>query len=84
MTIHERVIDLIVDITRADEVRDEPDIALYELGLIDSLGTVELIVALSSEFGLEISPVEVDRAAWSTPGKIAAYVEQRLALHSPG
>ena len=79
MSTQERVIDLLVDITRADEVRTDPELPLYELGLIDSLGTVELLVALTQEFAVDISPTEIDRTIWATPRKIADFVDGRLS-----
>ena len=41
--------------------------------------TVELIVAFSSEFGLEISPAELDREEWATPRKIISYIERKMS-----
>jgi D-alanine--poly(phosphoribitol) ligase subunit 2 len=79
VSTHERVIDLLVDVTRADEVRTDPELQLYELGLIDSLGTVELLVAITQEFAVDISPTEIDRTIWATPRKIAEFVDGRLA-----
>ena len=73
-----KVIDLIAGITGADEVRHDPDLALYDQQLMDSLQTVELIVAISETFGLEISPADIDRAEWATPRLIAAFVSRRV------
>ena len=41
--------------------------------------TVELIVALQSEIGVDISPAEFDRDAWATPAKMVEDVQRRLA-----
>lgn len=78
VSTRERVIDLLVDVTRADDVRTDPELPLYELGLIDSLGTVELLLAITQEFAIDISPTEVDRTTWATPRKIAEFVDHRL------
>ena len=78
VSTRERVIDLLVDVTRADEVRTDPELQLYELGLIDSLGTVELLVAITQEFAVDISPTEIDRTIWATPRKIVEFVDTRL------
>ncbi len=51
---------------------------MYELQMLDSLGTVHLMVAFSEEFGLEISPAEFERDEWATPGKIVEYVESKV------
>ena len=41
--------------------------------------TVELMVAISQEFGVDISPAEFEREKWATPRMIIADVEQRIA-----
>ncbi len=55
-----------------------PEVHLYESGLIDSFGTVQLMVALESEFGTAFSPAEFDPAAWATPNLIVEIVRGRL------
>ena len=79
MTISDRVLDVLVDVSEIEGVRHEPDVRLYDLQILDSMQTVRLIVALSSEFGVEISPAEVDREEWATPRKIISYMERKVA-----
>ena len=78
MSTAERVLAVLVDVTRVDEVRDDGDLRLYESGVIDSLGTVELLLALTQEFSIEISPTEVDRERWATPHRIVEFVRTRV------
>ncbi|MEO6739558.1 MAG: D-alanine--poly(phosphoribitol) ligase subunit DltC [Chthoniobacteraceae bacterium] len=77
--IHEQVIDVLARVADTEEVRTNPDLALYDLQILDSMKTVELIVALGQELNVEISPAEFDRDAWATPAKMVADVEKRLA-----
>ena len=74
----DRTIEILARIAETDEVRRSPDIEIFELGILDSLATVELMIALSQEFGIEISPAELDRKEWATPRKIVAYMERRV------
>ncbi len=74
-----RILDVLERITGTDQVRRDLDIALFDQGLLDSLGMVELILALSEELGIDISPAEIEREQWSTPRRIMAYLEQRSA-----
>lgn len=74
-----QILDVLARIAETDEVRTNPDLALFDLQVLDSMKTVELIVALSSELGVEISPAEFEREAWATPRKIVDDVENRLA-----
>ena len=78
MTISDRVLDVLAGVSEIEDVRHEPDVRLFDLQILDSLKTVELIVAFSSEFGLEISPAELDREEWATPRKIVSYIERRV------
>ncbi len=74
----ERILDLLATVAETDEVRINPDLALYDLQILDSMKTVELIVALSNEMGVEISPAEFERESWATPRKLIADVVNRL------
>ena len=74
----DKVLDVLADVSETQEVRALPDLRLYDQHILDSLKTVELIVALEQAFGIEISPAEFDREQWATPGQIVAYVEERL------
>ena len=78
MTISDRVLDVLVGVSEIEGVRSNPDIRLYDLQILDSMQTVRLIVALSSEFGVEISPAELDREEWATPRKIISYMERKV------
>ena len=78
MSVHARVLEVIARVSREDEVLRNPDVRLYETGLIDSFGTVELMLALEQEFGTEFSPSEFEPEAWATPNLIAALVAERL------
>lgn len=78
MSVAERVIAVLADVTQVDEVRQDGDMRLYEAGVIDSLGTVELLLALGQEFEIDISPTEVDRERWATPRRIVEFVRIRV------
>jgi D-alanine--poly(phosphoribitol) ligase subunit 2 len=79
MSVAEKVLKILAGIAETGEVQENPDLALFDLGVLDSLKTVELMVALSEAFGVEISPAEFEREHWATPTRIVAYVTSRLA-----
>jgi D-alanine--poly(phosphoribitol) ligase subunit 2 len=74
----ERILDILTTVAETDEVRTNPDLALYDLQVLDSMKTVELMVALSQQLGVEVSPAEFEREAWATPAKFIADVQRRL------
>ncbi len=77
-SVADKVIRSLAEISGTDEVRINLDLALYEKQVFDSMKTVEFILAMEQEFGLYISPAELDREAWSTPRKMIADIEKRL------
>jgi D-alanine--poly(phosphoribitol) ligase subunit 2 len=74
----DKVLELLVTVTGTDEVRANPDLPLYDSQVLDSMKTVELMIALEEELGVKVSPAEFEREMWKTPRKIIADVEQRL------
>ena len=77
--INDQVIDVLARVADTEEVRTNPHVALYDMQILDSMKTVELIVALQQELNVDISPAEFDRDAWATPAKLVADVQQRLS-----
>jgi D-alanine--poly(phosphoribitol) ligase subunit 2 len=74
-----QILDVLARIAETDEVRTNPELALFDLQVLDSMKTVELIVAFGNELGVEISPAEFEREAWATPRQLVQDVQQRLA-----
>ncbi|MGV3531098.1 MAG: D-alanine--poly(phosphoribitol) ligase subunit DltC [Chthoniobacteraceae bacterium] len=74
----DQILDILTEVADTEEVRTNPDLALYDLQVLDSMKTVELMVALSRDLSVEISPAEFEREAWATPRKFVADIEQRL------
>jgi D-alanine--poly(phosphoribitol) ligase subunit 2 len=74
----DKILELLASVTEADEVFTNLDLPLYEQQVLDSMKTVELMVALEQEFGVKVSPAEFEREMWKTPRKIIADIEQRL------
>lgn len=75
--VREIVLQELEGITGVDRASLQLDTELYDEDLLDSLGTVELMVALGKKFGIPIPPSQVNRQMWSTPRKIIAYIEEK-------
>lgn len=72
------VLDLLEDVTGEPEVHEHLDEDLFELGFLDSMAAIELLVGLEDELGVSIAPTEVERSEMNTANKIAAQVLARL------
>ena len=76
--MEEKVLDILVDITGEESLRENVDTNVFDLGLLDSLGVVNLIVDLEDELDVIISPTEVAREDFDTPRKIIEVVKNKL------
>lgn len=77
MNVSETVLKELERFTGTDQVRRDLGIDIFGQKLLDSLGAVELTIALSEDFGIELSPSDIDRDLWATPQKIIDFFTQR-------
>lgn len=74
----ERLLSMIEMVAGDDIVYDERDIDLFEEGYFNSMGAIEFLVDLETEFGVVIAPTELEREEMNTVNKIVARVDERL------
>ncbi|MDG3141292.1 D-alanine--poly(phosphoribitol) ligase subunit DltC [Streptococcus suis] len=75
MDVKTKIIELIDDLFMED-VSDMMDEDLFDAGVLDSMGTVELILALEETFEIKVPVSEFGRDDWNTANKIIAGVEE--------
>ena len=73
MDVKSQVIEIIDELFMED-VSDMMDEDLFDAGVLDSMGTVELIVELESRFGIRVPVSEFGRDDWNTANKIVVGV----------
>lgn len=75
MTVEEKIIDAF-DRLFMEDVSDTKDEDLFDAGVLDSLGTVELIVELENLFEIKVPISEFGREDWNTVNKIVEGVKE--------
>ncbi|HFU7017156.1 TPA: D-alanine--poly(phosphoribitol) ligase subunit DltC [Streptococcus agalactiae] len=75
MDIKSEVLAIIDDLFM-EEVSSMMDEDLFDAGVLDSMGTVELIVELESHFNIDIPIAEFGCNDWNTANKIVAGVTE--------
>lgn len=77
MDVKETVLTIIEDLFMEDvsEIMDED---LFDAGILDSMGTVELIVALENQFQITVPVSEFGRDDWNTANKIITGVTELM------
>ena len=71
MDIKSEVIEIIEELFMED-VSDMMDEDLFDAGVLDSMGTVELIVEIENRFDIRVPVTEFGRDDWNTANKIIA------------
>ena len=77
--MEEKVLAMLEELCDDAIVREDLDTELYETGLIDSLAFTELLVQIEDDFGVVISPSDLERSEFDTPRKIIAQIQSRMA-----
>ena len=70
MDFKEKVLQVIAEVCQDDVVKEELDLDLFDSGLIDSFGTVELLVKFQDQLDINVPITEFDRDTWNTPNAI--------------
>ena len=73
--MEDTLFSILEDITGTEEVRENPEVDLFEEGLMDSLATVQLLVEIEGQLDVQVPVSEFDRAQWNTPNKIIEQVK---------
>ncbi|HEU7289977.1 TPA: D-alanine--poly(phosphoribitol) ligase subunit DltC [Streptococcus pneumoniae] len=71
MDIKSEVIEIIDELFMED-VSDMMDEDLFDAGVLDSMGMVELIVEIENRFDIRVPVTEFGRDDWNTANKIIA------------
>ena len=75
MDVKAEVIEIIDELFMED-VSDMMDEDLFDAGVLDSMGTVELIVELENRFDIRVPVSEFGRDDWNTAHKIVEGVTE--------
>ncbi|ATC62275.1 MAG: D-alanine--poly(phosphoribitol) ligase subunit DltC [Lactococcus raffinolactis] len=74
MDVQTTVID-IIDNLFMEDISDMMDEDLFDAGVLDSMGTVELVIELEEKFNIKIPVSDMGRDDWNTGNKIVQGVK---------
>ncbi len=73
------VLELIAEVCADGRiVKRNPNVNLFDTGLLDSMSYLELLTTIEEEFDIEIDPADATKAKLGTPKAICDYVESRI------
>lgn len=65
----------IIDNLFMEDISDMMDEDLFDAGVLDSMGTVELVIELEEKFNIKIPVSDMGRDDWNTGNKIVQGVK---------
>ena len=72
--MQELIYNILEEIT-GEDLREESNENLFDTGRLDSLGIIELIVAIEDNFNIKLDPAIVGRKDIETPNKLIEYIQ---------
>lgn len=77
--MEEKVLDMLIEITGSDDIAEEKDTDLFEAGLLDSLGIIEVLLKIEEIFGLKLQPTDLERKDMATVNNLVEFLEAKLS-----
>ncbi|EPY2275221.1 D-alanine--poly(phosphoribitol) ligase subunit DltC [Clostridium sporogenes] len=74
-----KILEILIEVCGTDEVKDDMDLNLFDNELLDSLGLIELILAIEEQVGIKIESTEITREEFDSPNKIIKHIKLELA-----
>ncbi|WP_346936255.1 D-alanine--poly(phosphoribitol) ligase subunit DltC [Clostridium sp.] len=74
----EKVLDIFEEVTGTDEIREDLDLDLFEAGLLDSLGIIEVLLKIEEVFGIKLQPTDLERKDMATANNLIAFLSSRI------
>lgn len=75
--MEEIILEILEEICGTNEVRNDLDLDLFNDGLLDSLGTIELLLSIEDKLKISIQPTEITHEQIATPKKIIDYISSK-------
>ncbi|SYW17305.1 D-alanine--poly(phosphoribitol) ligase subunit DltC [Oenococcus oeni] len=72
----EKEVLAILENISGEDLSNQMDDNYFDNGLMDSMATVYLVLALQDKFGINVPVSEFDRSKWDTPNKVIERVKE--------
>lgn len=73
------IIEILEEVTGTDEIREELDFDLFEAGLIDSLGIIDILLAIEEKLGIRLQPTDLSRDDMKSVNSLVTFLSKKGA-----
>lgn len=75
--MEQKIAEIIAELCGAQPEEIEPELNLFEEGLLDFFGAIQLVMALEEAFGVSLDMASLPRERIATPAAIADLVREK-------
>lgn len=77
--MEEKVLNMLIEVTGNDDIAEEKDLDLFEAGLLDSLGIIEVLLKIEEVFGLKLQPTDLEKNDMATVNNLIGFLQSKIA-----
>ncbi|MBS4803540.1 MAG: D-alanine--poly(phosphoribitol) ligase subunit DltC [Clostridium sp.] len=78
----DKVLNILEEVTGTDEIREDLDLDLFEAGLLDSLGIIEVLLKLEEVFSIKLQPTDLERKDMATVNNLISFLEGYILINN--
>lgn len=75
--MEEKVLQILIDVIGNDDIKEEKDTDLFEAGLLDSLGIIEVLLKIEEVLGMRLQPTDLEKNDMATVNNLVKFLENR-------
>lgn len=75
--MEQKIAEILAKLCGAEPEEIEPELNLFEEGLLDSFGAIQLVLALEETFGVSLDMAALPRERIATPAAIAELIREK-------
>ena len=76
--MEEKVLNILIEVTGNDDIAEERDADLFEAGLLDTLGIIEVLLKIEEVFGLRLQPTDLEKTDMATVNNLVEFLNSKL------
>ena len=69
---------MLIEVTGSDDIAEEKDTDLFEAGLLDSLGIIEVLLKIEEIFGLKLQPTDLEKKDMATVNNLIEFLQSKI------
>lgn len=77
--MEEKVLNILIEVTGNDDIQEEKDTDLFEAGLLDSLGIIEVLLKIEEVFGLRLQPTDLEKNDMATVNNLVKFLNTKIS-----